>query len=51
VVRDALGDEGTGAEITLRAVNRRGRTVDVTVAVTPLLGPGREVAGAVLVMD
>jgi two-component system CheB/CheR fusion protein len=51
VVRDALGDAGTGAEITLQAVNRRGRTVEVTVTVTPLVDSERQTSGAVLVMD
>jgi two-component system CheB/CheR fusion protein len=38
-------------EITVDAVNRRGRPVRCTVAVSPLLTPAREIRGAVLLVD
>jgi CheR methyltransferase, all-alpha domain len=38
-------------DITLKAVNRRGRTVAVRVHGNPLTGPGRDLAGVILTME
>jgi two-component system CheB/CheR fusion protein len=38
-------------ELNLPALNRRGRAVDVRVTVTPLLGEGAVVTGAIIVVD
>jgi len=53
LLRGVLGDEGTPTEVTVDAVNRRGRPVAVRVACTPL-GPknsGRPRDGAIIVME
>jgi two-component system CheB/CheR fusion protein len=37
--------------VTLDAVNRRGRTVQVRVSVSPLLGTGAAISGAIILME
>ncbi|MFI5495649.1 CheR family methyltransferase [Actinoplanes sp. NPDC051859] len=53
MLRGALGDDGASGEVTLDAVNRRGRAVVVRVACAPLRGidPGRGTEGAIIVME
>jgi two-component system, chemotaxis family, CheB/CheR fusion protein len=53
LLRDALGSGGASAEVSVDAVNRRGRTVVVRVACTPLQGMDGHVAadGAIIVME
>jgi two-component system CheB/CheR fusion protein len=51
-IRQALTQDGdTPSTLVLEAVNRRGRTVQVTVAVTPLRQDGEDVTGALIVMS
>jgi two-component system CheB/CheR fusion protein len=50
-VREVIFDASPGAERTLSAVNRRGRTVRLRVRVTPLQSDGEGVGGALLLMD
>ena len=50
-IRDVVTGRSQDGAITLAAVNRRGRPVDVTVQLSPLTQPGDEVAGVILVMD
>jgi two-component system CheB/CheR fusion protein len=53
LLRAASGPDAEFGEVMLQAVNRRGRTVAVRVACSPL-GPGRNgdrTAGAVIVME
>jgi two-component system CheB/CheR fusion protein len=49
-IRAALGGNADGSEHHVPAVNRRGRSIDCTVQITPLRDGG-EVFGAILVMD
>jgi two-component system, chemotaxis family, CheB/CheR fusion protein len=49
--RQALNDGGETRELSVAAVNRRGRTIQVRVVCTPLAVNGGPVAGAILVMD
>jgi two-component system CheB/CheR fusion protein len=51
IIRRVLGGEDGPQEITLKAVNRRGRTVVVRVQGSPLSAPGRERAGVILTME
>ncbi|HWQ18885.1 MAG TPA: CheR family methyltransferase [Methanotrichaceae archaeon] len=44
-------DEGGTEKLALEAVNRRGKKTDVSVEVLPLIGPGRDVRGAILLME
>jgi two-component system CheB/CheR fusion protein len=50
VAQDASGGEPV-TELSLAALNRRGRAVDVRVTATPLLGEGAVVTGAIIVVD
>ncbi|OPZ01596.1 MAG: sensory histidine kinase AtoS [Alphaproteobacteria bacterium ADurb.BinA305] len=50
-LRGALADSGSFAEITLPATNRRGRSVQVRVNCTPLLGPQKQIDGAILMIE
>jgi two-component system, chemotaxis family, CheB/CheR fusion protein len=50
-IREAMADSGQTRNLTLAAVNRRGRRVECDIAVTPRLQPSGEVAGAILVID
>jgi two-component system CheB/CheR fusion protein len=49
--RQALGDGGEPHELSIAAINRRGRTIQVRVVCTPLAANGGPVMGAILVMD
>jgi two-component system CheB/CheR fusion protein len=40
-----------GAEVTVGAVNRRGKSIRCHVTCTPLTGPGKEARGAILLME
>ncbi len=51
LIRQAFGDSGEQAVALLAAVNRRGRPIKVTVAVSPLQQPDPEPAGALIVMS
>jgi two-component system CheB/CheR fusion protein len=53
MLRDALGAGGASAEVSVDAVNRRGRPVVVRVACTPLQSMKGEVAadGAIIIME
>ncbi|MFG1928403.1 CheR family methyltransferase [Cryptosporangium sp. NPDC048952] len=53
VVRQVLaGGEPTGStELTIDAINRRGRPVEVRVGASPLVYSAGQVAGAIVVMD
>jgi two-component system CheB/CheR fusion protein len=51
MIRSALADSGQPLEANVSAVNRRGRPITVWVVCTPLSGTGREVDGAVVVME
>ena len=53
LLRGAIGPEPVSTELRVDAVNRRGRTVAVRVACTPLRGqgPGQGSEGAIIVME
>jgi len=51
VVRGTLAGEDGPQEVTLAAVNRRGRTIEVRVVASPLRGDGGTVVGAILTME
>jgi two-component system, chemotaxis family, CheB/CheR fusion protein len=51
VVRPALTESDYCTELTLRAVNRRGREISVRVVCTSLRGAGSESQGALLLME
>jgi two-component system CheB/CheR fusion protein len=51
LVRKVLADGETPAEITLEAVNRRGRTVTLRITVDPLRGGTNGSSGALLLLD
>jgi two-component system CheB/CheR fusion protein len=51
LVREVIFDGGTGNEILMQAVNRRGRTIGLRVAVTPLLSGADEPSGALLLIE
>jgi two-component system CheB/CheR fusion protein len=53
LLRGVLGGDGIPAEVTVDAVNRRGRAITVRVACSPLGGhsSGEEQAGAIIVME
>jgi two-component system CheB/CheR fusion protein len=53
MLRDALGSGGASAEVSVDAVNRRGRPVVVRVACAPLQSMNGEVAadGAIIIME
>jgi two-component system, chemotaxis family, CheB/CheR fusion protein len=50
-VRDALADADSRAELTLDAINRRGRAVVVRLLCSALRSPSGESAGALLTME
>ncbi|HEX7239456.1 MAG TPA: PAS domain-containing protein, partial [Longimicrobiaceae bacterium] len=50
-VRAILDGRSEAGETVLECVNRRGRGMPCRVTSTPLLGPDREVRGAVLLME
>jgi two-component system CheB/CheR fusion protein len=49
-LKRCFNGDSDGRSITLDAVNRRGRSIRCEVSCTPLLGPGDDVRGAILVM-
>jgi two-component system CheB/CheR fusion protein len=52
LIRRALNEEGDGpSTLVLDAVNRRGRNIQVSVAVTPLRQIGADITGALIVMS
>lgn len=51
VVRDALADTGSPAELALDAVNRRGRAVVVRLVCSTLRDPDGQSVGALLMME
>jgi two-component system, chemotaxis family, CheB/CheR fusion protein len=52
IIRAAMNDGGASHEITVRAVNRRGRTIQCRVVSTPLMTPGSDrPQGAIVVME
>ncbi|MCE3555379.1 PAS domain S-box protein [Pseudonocardia sp. RS11V-5] len=51
VVRSTLAGEDGPQEVTLPAINRRGRSIDVRVIASPLRGDGETVVGAILTME
>jgi two-component system CheB/CheR fusion protein len=51
VVRPALADRDFSTELTLRAVNRRGRQISVRVVCSSLRGNGTQSQGALLLME
>jgi two-component system CheB/CheR fusion protein len=51
LIREIVFDGEPGAEVQLSAVNRRGRRVDLRVAVSPLQSDGAEPAGALILME
>jgi len=50
-LRACLAGESRGSELTVSAVNRRGRPVRCTVTCSPLLGGGGEIHGGILLME
>jgi two-component system CheB/CheR fusion protein len=53
LLRGVLGVQGTAAEIAVQAINRRGRTITVRVAATPLAtrDSDKDNDGAIIVME
>jgi two-component system CheB/CheR fusion protein len=49
-IRSVLSADGTPERVTLEALNRRGRTIEVAVTLSPLAGE-KEPAGVVLLME
>jgi two-component system CheB/CheR fusion protein len=50
-LRDVLRDGGTRVEVVLDAINRRGRAIACRVVALPLSVDGRDVSGAILLME
>jgi len=50
-LRKCISGDGPGHEITLEAVNRRGKPIRCRVNCTPLRGPTEEMQGAILLME
>jgi two-component system CheB/CheR fusion protein len=51
MLRSCLSGESEGQIATLRAVNRRGKTIQCQVTCTPLSDGGDGVRGAILLME
>jgi hypothetical protein len=51
MIRRVLAGASGTQEIRLRAVNRRGRTVEVQIVGAPLSRDGEDATGAILVME
>jgi two-component system, chemotaxis family, CheB/CheR fusion protein len=51
LLKNSLGGDGAPQVLTVDAVNRRGRTVQVEITSTPLRGVSGDVHGAILVME
>ncbi len=50
-IRATLAGESNSRELTLDAINRRGKAIKCRVTCTPLAGAGKEIEGAVLLME
>jgi two-component system CheB/CheR fusion protein len=50
-VRTCLLRQSESLEVTLDAVNRRGRKIQCTVTCTPLIGMGKETQGVIMLME
>ena len=50
-IRVCLAGNSQYQELTLPATNRRGRAIQCKVTCTPLLGPEKEIRGAILLME
>jgi two-component system, chemotaxis family, CheB/CheR fusion protein len=51
LVRDVIFEGSTGGEVAVRAVNRRGRPIELRVAVTPLMSGDSVPSGALLLIE
>jgi two-component system CheB/CheR fusion protein len=51
LIRKVVFEGDPSSEVTVEAVNRRGRAVHLRVSVTPLLSDGDEPTGALLLME
>jgi len=51
VIREVIFSGRANAEVRLEAINRRGRSVDLRVRVTPLNSGGEDPSGALLLME
>ncbi|MEB3336016.1 MAG: PAS domain-containing protein [Leptolyngbyaceae bacterium] len=51
VIRECLAGHTAFQEITLEAVNRRGKLIQCKVTCTPLYGVARKIEGAILIME
>jgi two-component system CheB/CheR fusion protein len=51
LLRGVMSEASDDGEVTLDAVNRRGKPVVVRVRVSPMIGPERDVRGAIVVME
>ncbi len=50
-IRSILDEKADSREVTLQAINRRGKTIQCRVSCTPFRGVGKERQGVVLMMD
>src|SRR5262249_51027150 len=50
-IRECLGGTHNHAEVVLPATNRRGKSITCKITVSPLSGSGKEVRGAILMME
>jgi two-component system CheB/CheR fusion protein len=50
-LRDCLAGDSSDGQLTVDAVNRRGKKVRVKVSCTPLLGWAKDIRGVILLMD
>ncbi len=50
-IRRVLSGESSSQELTLHAVNRRGKPIQCRIACTPLTGMEKDIEGAVLMME
>ena len=50
-LKDVFAGDGAPREVVLAAVNRRGRSIDVRVSLTPLAAPDGATRGAIMLMQ
>jgi two-component system, chemotaxis family, CheB/CheR fusion protein len=50
-LKGALNGESSGEQLTLDAVNRRGKQIRCLVTVSPLMGPEGKISGSILLME
>ncbi len=50
-IKQVLNGDGQPHELSLEAVNRRGRTIDIRVVCSALNAPGTDVTGVILLME